>query len=143
MLVDGRAVSGCLYLAVFVDGAEVVTVEHLATGSQLSPVQEAFIESGAFQCGYCTPGFILMAKQLLDEHPDPGRRPDPALSVRQSVPLRHLPAGYRGGEARGEEALAQGRIAGLRGPAQVPTLNPTIRWEVWRFRSHQHRFRPG
>jgi aerobic carbon-monoxide dehydrogenase small subunit len=71
VLVDGAAVSGCLYLAAFVDGAEVVTVEHLANGDALSPVQEAFIEAGAFQCGYCTPGFILMATQLLDRCPDP------------------------------------------------------------------------
>lgn len=53
------------------DGAEVVTIEHLASGDRLDPVQEAFIESGAFQCGFCTPGFILMTKQLLDENPDP------------------------------------------------------------------------
>jgi carbon-monoxide dehydrogenase small subunit len=71
VLVDGAAVSGCLYLAAFVDGAEVVTVEHLASGDTLSPVQEAFIEAGAFQCGYCTPGFVLMATQLLDRYPDP------------------------------------------------------------------------
>src|SRR5262249_15740259 len=71
VLVDGPAVSGCLYLAAFVDGPEVVTVEHLASGDVLSPVQEAFIEAGAFQCGYCTPGFILMATQLLDRYPDP------------------------------------------------------------------------
>ncbi len=71
VLVDGRAVSGCLYLAVFVDGAEVTTVESLDTATTLSPVQEAFIETGAFQCGYCTPGFILMVGQLLDAHPDP------------------------------------------------------------------------
>ena len=55
----------------FVDGAEVRTVESLATGDQLDPVQEAFIEAGAFQCGYCTPGFLLMTTQLLDRHPDP------------------------------------------------------------------------
>ncbi len=71
VLVDGTAVSGCLYLAAFVDGAEVVTVEHLASGDALSPVQEAFIEAGAFQCGYCTPGFVLMTTQLLDRYPDP------------------------------------------------------------------------
>jgi carbon-monoxide dehydrogenase small subunit len=70
-LVDGRAVSGCLYLAAFVDGAEVVTVESLATSGDLDPVQEAFIEAGAFQCGFCTPGFVLMTRQLLDAHPDP------------------------------------------------------------------------
>jgi carbon-monoxide dehydrogenase small subunit len=71
VLVNGTAVSGCLYLAAFVDGAEVTTVESLATGDQLSPEQEAFIEAGAFQCGYCTPGFLLMTTQLLDRHPDP------------------------------------------------------------------------
>ena len=71
VLVNGRAVSACLYLASFVDGAEVVTVESLDTPNKLSPVQEAFIETSAFQCGYCTPGFVLMVTQLLDEHPEP------------------------------------------------------------------------
>jgi carbon-monoxide dehydrogenase small subunit len=71
VLVNGAAVSGCLYLAAFVDGAEVMTVEHLSNGEKLSSVQEAFIEAGAFQCGYCTPGFVLMTTQLLDRHPDP------------------------------------------------------------------------
>jgi aerobic carbon-monoxide dehydrogenase small subunit len=71
VLVDGRAVSGCLFLAAFVDGAEVVTVEHLGSRETLSDVQEAFVEAGAFQCGFCTPGFVLMTHQLLDEHPDP------------------------------------------------------------------------
>ncbi|HEY6995971.1 MAG TPA: (2Fe-2S)-binding protein [Xanthobacteraceae bacterium] len=71
VLVNGAAVSGCLYLAAFVDGAEVITVEQLASAGALSPVQEAFIEAGAFQCGYCTPGFVLMTTQLLDAHPDP------------------------------------------------------------------------
>jgi carbon-monoxide dehydrogenase small subunit len=71
VLVNGRAVSGCLYLAAFAEGAEVVTVEHLAAGEGLDPVQEAFVEAGAFQCGFCTPGFVLMTRQLLDEHPDP------------------------------------------------------------------------
>jgi aerobic carbon-monoxide dehydrogenase small subunit len=71
VLVNGTAVSGCLYLAAFIDGAEVRTIESLADGDKLSPVQEAFIEAGAFQCGYCTPGFILMATQLLDRNPDP------------------------------------------------------------------------
>ncbi len=71
IIVNGTAVSGCLYLAAFVDGAEVTTVEHLDASGQLDPVQEAFIEQGAFQCGFCTPGFVLMSKQLLDRHPDP------------------------------------------------------------------------
>jgi carbon-monoxide dehydrogenase small subunit len=71
VLVDGRAVSGCLYLAAFADGAEVVTVEHFDMSGALSPVQEAFIEAGAFQCGFCTPGFVLMTGELLEENPDP------------------------------------------------------------------------
>lgn len=71
VLVDGHPVSGCLFLAAFVDGAEIVTVEHLAAGEHLDPVQEAFIEAGAFQCGFCTPGFVLMTKTLLDAHPEP------------------------------------------------------------------------
>ncbi len=71
VLLDGRAVSGCLTLAAFADGSEIVTVEHLAAAGALDPVQEAFIEAGAFQCGFCTPGFMLMTKQLLDEMPDP------------------------------------------------------------------------
>lgn len=70
-LVDGRAVSGCLYLAALVDGARIETIEGLAPEAQLDVVQEAFLEAGAFQCGFCTPGFILMAKQLLDEIPEP------------------------------------------------------------------------
>jgi len=71
VLVDGEPVSGCLYLAAFVDGAEVATIEHLGSAQALDPVQQAFIEAGAFQCGYCTPGFVLMVKSLLARHPDP------------------------------------------------------------------------
>ena len=71
VVVDGRAVSGCLYLAAFVDGAEVVTIEQSADEHGLDSVQKAFVETGAFQCGFCTPGFVLMARQLLEEHSDP------------------------------------------------------------------------
>ena len=71
VLVNGSAVSGCLYLAAFVNGADVVTIEHLDSTGMLDPIQESFIETGAFQCGFCTPGFVLMAKQLLERHPDP------------------------------------------------------------------------
>ena len=71
LLVDGIAVSGCLYLAAFVDGAEVVTVEGLADHGQLHPIQQCFITKDAFQCGFCTPGFIMMTKELLDQNPHP------------------------------------------------------------------------
>lgn len=72
VVVDGRAVSGCLYLAAMADGARIETVEGLAPEGRLDSVQEAFLECGAFQCGFCTPGFVLMVKQLLDENPEPG-----------------------------------------------------------------------
>jgi carbon-monoxide dehydrogenase small subunit len=71
VIVDGRAVTGCLYLALLVDGADVQTIEQPADGDGLDAVQQAFIDAGAFQCGFCTPGFILMVRQLLAEHPDP------------------------------------------------------------------------
>lgn len=71
VIVDRRAVSGCLFLAAWADGARIDTIEGLAPDDRLDPVQEAFIECGAFQCGFCTPGFVLMTKQLLDENPEP------------------------------------------------------------------------
>jgi aerobic-type carbon monoxide dehydrogenase small subunit (CoxS/CutS family) len=71
VIVNGRAVSGCLFLAVLADGAEVLTVEGLAAEGRLHPVQEAFTSCSAFQCGFCTPGMILMSCQLLEEN----RRP--------------------------------------------------------------------
>ncbi len=70
-IVAGKAVSGCLYLAALVDGKDVKTIEHLDSCGNLSAVQEAFIEAGAVQCGFCTSGFILMTEQLLDANPNP------------------------------------------------------------------------
>jgi carbon-monoxide dehydrogenase small subunit len=71
VLLDGTLVCSCLVLAAQAEGHEVTTVEGLADGDRLDPVQEAFIASSAFQCGFCTPGFVLMTKQLLDENPSP------------------------------------------------------------------------
>jgi len=71
VIVNGRPVSGCLYLAVLVDGANVETVEGLGSEDNLSPVQEAFISCEGFQCGFCTPGMVLMSNQLLKENPNP------------------------------------------------------------------------
>lgn len=71
IVVDGQTVSGCLTLAAALDGCDVVTIESLDANGQLDPVQQAFLESGAFQCGFCTPGFILMSKELLSLNPDP------------------------------------------------------------------------
>ena len=71
VVVNARAVSGCLFLAAFADGAEVATIEHATGEAALDEVQEAFIEAGALQCGFCTPGFVLMTRELLAENPDP------------------------------------------------------------------------
>jgi carbon-monoxide dehydrogenase small subunit len=71
VLVDGTAVSGCLYLAAFIDGTNVVTVEGLANQGTLLPIQQAFVSKSGFQCGFCTPGFILMTKELLERHSHP------------------------------------------------------------------------
>jgi aerobic carbon-monoxide dehydrogenase small subunit len=71
LLLDGKPVSACSFLAVDADGCEVLTVEGLSANGKLHPVQEAFMEFGALQCGYCTSGFILSAKALLDECPRP------------------------------------------------------------------------
>jgi aerobic carbon-monoxide dehydrogenase small subunit len=71
VLVDGRPVSACTTLAFEVRGRSVLTIEGLAESGKLHPLQEAFIEHGGFQCGFCTPGMILAAKSLLDEIPNP------------------------------------------------------------------------
>lgn len=71
VLVDGEPVSSCTYLAVDIDGREVVTVEGLAGADGLHPLQQAFVDHFALQCGFCTPGFLIMAKALLDRVPDP------------------------------------------------------------------------
>jgi carbon-monoxide dehydrogenase small subunit len=71
VIVNGAAVSGCLTLAPLIDGADVRTIEESQADGQLDPVQQAFVETGASQCGFCTPGFVLMTRQLLDAHPQP------------------------------------------------------------------------
>ena len=71
LLLNGKPVSACSFLAVDVDGAEILTIEGLSKKDALHPLQEAFMEFGALQCGYCTSGFILTAKALLDECPKP------------------------------------------------------------------------
>jgi carbon-monoxide dehydrogenase small subunit len=73
VLLDGRPVLSCLVLALECDGSSVVTVEGLAREARLDPLQEAFADCGAAQCGYCTPGFLVTTKALLDERPDATR----------------------------------------------------------------------
>jgi xanthine dehydrogenase YagT iron-sulfur-binding subunit len=71
VLLDGDPVYACLYLAIRADGRTVRTVEGLAEGDKLHPVQEAFIEKDGYQCGYCTPGFIMTTTACLEKNPDP------------------------------------------------------------------------
>ncbi|HJU60586.1 MAG TPA: (2Fe-2S)-binding protein [Candidatus Binatia bacterium] len=71
LLLDGKPVSACSVLAVDADGSDILTIEGLSNKDSLHPIQEAFMEFGALQCGYCTSGFILTAKALLDEIPRP------------------------------------------------------------------------
>ena len=71
VILDGRTVDSCLVLGIEANGHEVLTVEGLAQGDKLHPVQQAFIDHGALQCGFCTPGFLMSAKVLLDRNPNP------------------------------------------------------------------------
>lgn len=71
VLLDGRPVNACLVLAGQVDGKEVTTIEGVATDDRLHPLQRAFVQAGAVQCGFCTPGLILSSVALLEQHPQP------------------------------------------------------------------------
>jgi len=71
VLLDGDLVSSCLTPVTAVVGSEVLTIEGMAHGGELHPIQRAFVEEGAVQCGYCTPGMVLAAKAVLDRNPDP------------------------------------------------------------------------
>ena len=71
VLMDGRLVNSCLVMAAEVEGADVTTVEGLATEDGLIPLQQAFLEEAALQCGICTPGFLIASKALLDANPNP------------------------------------------------------------------------
>lgn len=73
VLMNGRAVNSCLVLAAQADGAEIETVEGLAVEGRMSPIQDAFMEGGAIQCGFCSPGMMMSAKALLETTPSPTR----------------------------------------------------------------------
>lgn len=73
VLVDGRSILSCLMLGLDAEGREVTSVEGMAQDGKLHPLQDTFADTGAAQCGYCTPGFLLAAKELIDKLPDPSR----------------------------------------------------------------------
>jgi carbon-monoxide dehydrogenase small subunit len=72
VLLDGRPVNSCLLLAGLVEGREITTIEGIGSVEKLHPIQEAYLDAGGVQCGYCTPGFVLATKALLDKNPEPG-----------------------------------------------------------------------
>jgi aerobic-type carbon monoxide dehydrogenase small subunit (CoxS/CutS family) len=71
VIMDGRAVTSCLMLAMDARGKEILTIEGLSEGEKLDPIQESFLKNGGLQCGFCTPGMVMSAKALLDENPSP------------------------------------------------------------------------
>ena len=71
VIVDGRPVNACLVLGVEAEGAQIETIEGMAQGTELHPLQKKFLDHAALQCGICTPGFLIMAKALLEKNPDP------------------------------------------------------------------------
>jgi aerobic carbon-monoxide dehydrogenase small subunit len=71
IIMNGQTVNSCLVLAVEADGKEITTIEGLAEGEKLHPVQQAFVDEGGLQCGFCTPGMIMSSKALLDKNPNP------------------------------------------------------------------------
>jgi aerobic carbon-monoxide dehydrogenase small subunit len=80
VLLDGAAVNACLVLALEVSGQEILTIEGLASGGELHPIQSALVEAGGTQCGFCTPGIVLSAKALLDDNPAPSEH-----EIRQAI----------------------------------------------------------
>jgi aerobic-type carbon monoxide dehydrogenase small subunit (CoxS/CutS family) len=80
VLMDGKPVASCLVLAVDAQNKKITTIEGLADGEKLHPLQESFVKHGGIQCGFCTPGMIMSAKALLDENPDPN-----PLEVRRGI----------------------------------------------------------
>ena len=112
VLVDGRSARSCLMLAVQADGADVTTVEGLAPPGELHPLQSAFWEAQALQCGFCTPGFLMTSRELLERNPDPSEseiREALAGNVCRCTGYEHIVDAVRlaARRARGEAAGAE------------------------------------
>ena len=99
--VDGVIVRGCLMLAVQCDGATVETIEGLSDAGEVADLQAAFVARNALQCGYCTPGMIVAAQDLLKRGGVPSARGDPRASLRQLLPLHRLSGHRRRGRSGG------------------------------------------
>ena len=101
VIVNGKAVRSCLVKMGDLEGADILTVEGLGTPDNPHLIQEAFVLSGAIQCGFCTPGMIMAAKALLDANPDPDAEEIQEGSASKFVPLHRVCDNYRCGKARG------------------------------------------
>ncbi len=95
VLVDGEAYLSCLMLAVDAVGKEIVTIEGLSEDGDLHPLQKSFVEQGALQCGFCTPGMIITAKAILNEEPRPTEESVKKKDGRQSLSMHWLQKSYR------------------------------------------------
>ena len=104
---DGAVVRGCLMLAVQCDGARVETIEGVSDSGEIADLQDAFERRNALQCGYCTPGMLLTAAELLAQRRRAGARGDPRAPFGQLLPLHRLPRDHRRGGGGG--AGARGR----------------------------------
>ena len=105
VIVDGEPVRSCLMFAVQADGKKIRTVEGLATGGTLHPMQQAFMDNHGLQCGFCTPGFLMLAVGVLEREPDQRRRLA-RRAVVQPLPLHRLPEHHQG-RARGGQRDAE------------------------------------
>ena len=101
VLVDRRPIAACITQAATVAGAKVTTIEGLAPEGRLHPVQQAFVQAQAFQCGFCTPGMVTAAVALLERTPSASEDGDQAHPRRAPLPVRRLPQDHRGGARRG------------------------------------------
>ncbi len=113
---DEEPVRSCLMLAVQANGSSIRTVEALAEGDRLHPLQQAFMDAHGLQCGFCTPGFLMSIEPFLRENPDPEREGDPGGARRQPLPLHGLRGDRGGGEARRRAPRASAGRLGLSGP---------------------------
>ncbi len=116
--VDGKAMKSCTLLAAQADGSTVTTIEGLANGADLHPVQAAFKEHHGLQCGFCTPGMIMTATDMIRRHPERSRRSDRSRRAgRQYLPLHRLPQHRQGDPRRVEDHVERAR-AGRKRPEQ-------------------------
>ena len=109
VLLNGAIVNSCLVPAIEADGAEIRTIEGIASGDQLHAVQAAFLECGGAQCGICTPGMVIAAVALLERHPHPERRGNSRRACGKSLPLHRISENFR-------RRCARLRIGSEKGP---------------------------